>query len=135
MWHWEIEMICPHTPPIVSCQVIEGLMGMATLAVEHARRKHAAQLAIVFSDLLQVVSLLRCKLASEALQSDAEMKTFTEGLKTQLHAFYTQARSLSQRNAHTTRVDSCLCWGFPGRSDFTTAAHTVAARVSRQRRR
>ena len=96
-------MICPHTPPIVSCQVIAGLMGMATLAVEHARRKHAAQLAVVFSDLLRVVSLLRCKLAFEAPQSGAEMKTFTDGLKTQLHAFYKQARSLSQRNAHTTR--------------------------------
>ena len=86
---------------------------MATLGVEHARRKHAAQLAVVFSDIVLVVSVLRCRLAFQSPQSDTEMKTFTDGdeagLKTQLHELYMQARSsINQCNAHTTRnLSSC----------------------------
>ena len=89
---------------------------MATLAVEHARRKHAAQLASVFGDLLHTVSLLRCKLAFDAPQSEAEMKAFTDddetGLKTQLNEFYMQAccfphASQSMQRPHHERVSSC----------------------------
>ena len=93
-------------------------MGMATLGVEHARRKHAAQLAKIFSDIVLAVSVLRCRLAFQSPQSDTEMKTFTDGdeaeWKTQLHELYMRARSsLNQCNAHTTRNLSycaCLCW-------------------------
>ena len=73
---------------------------MATLGVEHARRKHAAQLATVFGDLLLAISSLRCILAFDAPKNAAAMETFmdhtTEGLKTQLHGFYMQASSFSQ---------------------------------------
>ena len=94
--------------------MISGLVGMATLGVEHARRKHAAQLAKIFSDIVLAVSVLRCRLAFQSPQSDTEMKAFTDGdeaeWKTQLHELYMQARSsIDQCNAHTTRNLSKLC--------------------------
>ena len=84
------------TPPrFPSFQVIGGLVGMATLAVEHARRKHAAQLAAIFSELLHTVSWLRCRLTFERPQSATELQGYFDTVKTALHEFYMSARSLS----------------------------------------
>ena len=89
-------------------QVIGGLVGMATLAVEHARRKHAAQLAAVFSELLHTVSLLRYNLTFESPQSAAELQTFVNDVKTKLHTFYMQARFQSPQRLHHKEPNTAL---------------------------
>ena len=90
-----------------SCQVIGGLVGMATLAVEHARRKHAAQLAAIFSELLHTVSWLRCRLTFESpSNAEFDLQEYFKTVKIALHGFYIEARSFStppnQRSAWNT---------------------------------
>ena len=75
-------------------------MGMATLAVEHARRKHAAQLAAIFSELLHTVSSLRCRLTFGSPQSATELQEYFDTVKTALHEFYMSARSFSTPPTH-----------------------------------
>ena len=84
-----------------SCQVIGGLVGMATLAVEHARRKHAAQLAAIFSELLHTVSSLRCRLTfGSPNNAEFDMQEYFKTVKTALHKFYMSARSFSTPPNH-----------------------------------
>ena len=90
---------------------------MATLAVEHARRKHAAQLAAIFSELLHTVSWLRCRLTFERPQSATELQEYFDTVKTALHEFYIEARSFStpphQRSAwNTEQVELTKFWVF-----------------------
>ena len=69
-------------------------MGMATLAVEHARRKHAAQLAAIFSELLHTVSWLRCRLTFESpSNAEFDLQEYFKTVKTALRGFYIEARS------------------------------------------